>query len=52
LGDHIRKVGGRFFVKTAPRLTRPFILQALIGLRKNKPKAGAKRVDVAQSADA
>ena len=35
----------------APRLTRPFILRSLVGLRKNKPKAGAKRATVAQSAD-
>ena len=33
----------------APRLTRPFILRSLVGLRKNKPRA--KPAGVAQSAD-
>ena len=27
----------------APRLTRPFILRSLVGLRKNKPKAKAEQ---------
>jgi hypothetical protein len=30
---------------SAPRLTRPFILHSLVGLRKNKPKAAERAVE-------